>query len=165
MCPSEPNGAFFSEDRKYRYLLWRQWDTSKPSAVFVMLNPSFANETDNDPTISRCIKRARAMGFGGIRVSNLFALCSTDPTALYSSDDAIGPKNNAKILTSVADAGIVICAWGKNGKFQERGKEVLQLLWANSITPYYLKLNKDGTPRHPLYVSYNEKPKAWEIAT
>ena len=34
-------------------------------AVFIMLNPSTADESDNDPTVERCERRARSMGFAG----------------------------------------------------------------------------------------------------
>lgn len=115
-------GAAFSPCRKYRYQLWRQWDRSSLSAVFVMLNPSTADETENDPTVERCERRARAMGFGGVRVANIFALMSTDPAALRGHRDPVGPDNDAAILQSVAGAGIVICAWGAMGKLHQRGE-------------------------------------------
>lgn len=87
----EQSGAAFSPCRRYRYRLWRTWGDAAP-AVFVMLNPSTADEIENDPTVERCERRARAMGFGGLRVANIFSLRSTDPTALYTSDDPVGPE-------------------------------------------------------------------------
>lgn len=157
----EQSGAVFSDCRKYRYRLWRTWGEAAP-AVFVMLNPSTADEVENDPTVERCERRARAMGFGGLHVANIFALRSTDPSALYNHDDPIGPDNDAAILESVAGAGLVICAWGAHGNLYQRGQKVLQLLRGAGIAPHYLKLNNDGTPKHPLYVGYDVKPQAWE---
>lgn len=159
----EQSGAVFSPCRRYRYRLWRTWGEAAP-AVFVMLNPSTADEIENDPTVERCERRARAMGFGGLRVANIYALRSTDPTALYTSDDPVGPENDAAILESVAGAGLVVCAWGAHGNLHQRGENVLQLLRATGVTPHYLKLNNDGTPKHPLYVGYDVKPQAWEVA-
>ena len=69
----DQTGALFSPCKKYRYRLWREWSDEVP-AVFVMLNPSTADEIVNDPTVERCERRARAMGFGGLRVANIFAL-------------------------------------------------------------------------------------------
>lgn len=156
----ERGGACFSNCRNYRYQLWRTW-SKEPPAVFIMLNPSTADEVDNDPTVERCERRARSMGFGGLRVANIFALRSTDPQALYQHIDPVGPTNDRHIITSVQGAGIVICAWGSHGKLNGRGEAVLTLLRSCGITPHYLKLNGDGTPKHPLYVSYAVKPQKW----
>lgn len=156
------SGATFSDCKLYRYKLWRIWG-EQPTAVFIMLNPSTADEVDNDPTVERCERRARAMGYGGLRVVNIFALRSTDPRTLYSHKDPIGRENDRAILDAVKDAGIIVCAWGGHGNLLQRGAKVLRLLLSSGITPHYLKLNKDGTPTHPLYVGYVEKPRAWDI--
>lgn len=105
-------GAVFSPCEQYRYKLWRIWDKSIPPMVFVMLNPSTADELQNDPTVERCERRARSMGFGGLRVANIFAWRDTDPTALYALNDPVGPDNDAAIQESVLGAGLVVCAWG-----------------------------------------------------
>lgn len=159
----EQSGAVFSPCRKYRYRLWRTWSDAAP-AVFVMLNPSTADEIENDPTVERCERRARAMGYGGLRVANIFALRSTDPSALYIEQDPVGPDNDAAILESVAGAGLVVCAWGAHGNLHDRGLAVLRLLRDAGVTPHYLHMNRDGTPKHPLYVGYDVQPKAWEVA-
>lgn len=154
------SGAVFSPCKAYRYRLWRKWG-DQPPAVFVMLNPSTADEIKNDPTVERCERRARAMGFGGLRVANIFALRSTDPAALYQHADPVGPDNDAAIIESVAGAGIVVCAWGGHGNLNDRGAAVLALLRGAGVVPHFLKLNSDGTPKHPLYVAYNVLPTAW----
>jgi len=157
----EESGALFSACRLYRYKLWRKWGDAPP-AVFVMLNPSTADEIDNDPTVERCERRARAMGFGGLRVANIFALRSTDPAALYEHPDPTGPENDAAILESVAGAGLVVCAWGGHGNLNQRGAKVLAMLRSAAVTPYYLQLNRDGSPKHPLYVGYGTQPRPWQ---
>ncbi|MEY3307813.1 MAG: hypothetical protein RLZZ413_1851, partial [Pseudomonadota bacterium] len=40
---------------------------------------STATEFQNDPTVERCERRARALGFGAFRVTNIFAFRATDP--------------------------------------------------------------------------------------
>jgi hypothetical protein len=157
-------GAIFSPCRQYRYSLFRRWSDPGVPAVFIMLNPSTADEVNNDPTVERCERRAKAMGFGALRVCNLFALRSTDPQALYTHADPIGPRNDEVILELVEGAGIVICAWGKHGNLAGRGRAVHAMLLEHGVQPHYLKLNQDGSPAHPLYIGYDVHPKLWEPA-
>lgn len=158
------SGATFSPCGQYRYKLWRTWDAALLPAVFIMLNPSTADEVVNDPTVERCERRARAMGYGGLRVGNIFALRSTDPAALYQHHEPIGPDNDASIGDLVDGAGIVICAWGKHGNLGDRGSMVRMALRVAGVTPHYLKLNKDGSPAHPLYIGYDVLPQEWSGA-
>lgn len=151
-------GATFSPCRRYRYTLWRTWDAARPTCLFLMLNPSTADETDNDPTVERCQRRSLAMGYGGLVVCNIFAYRSTDPSALYTEADPIGPSNDQAILEQAALAGRVVCGWGKHGALHDRGAQVLALLRKNGITPYALQINGDGSPKHPLYVGYHHAP-------
>lgn len=151
-------GADFSDDRKYRYRLYRIWDETKPPAVFVMLNPSTADEIENDPTIERCQQRSIMMGYGGIVAVNLFAWRSTDPQTLYDLYDPSGPNNDRYIREAAMEAGVVVCGWGKHGMLRGRGLDVLRLLRETGVVPHALKINKDGTPAHPLYLSYKLLP-------
>lgn len=157
----ESTGADFSPCRRYRYRPWRTWDTSRPACMFLMLNPSTADEVDNDPTVERCERRARQMGYGGLVVGNIFAFRSTDPAGLYGEQDPIGPGNDVAILCAAEEAGIVICGWGGHGALHGRGEAVRRMLHKACIKTHYLELNGDGTPRHPLYVAYARKPTPW----
>ena len=76
------SGAVFSDCRKYRYALWRIWDENKPLVMIIGLNPSTADEISNDPTITRCKSFARACGYGGVLVANLFGFRATSPNEL-----------------------------------------------------------------------------------
>lgn len=155
--------AHFSEDRKYRYTLARIWDENKPFVLFCMLNPSTADENANDPTVERCQRRAKSMGFGGLIVVNIFAYRSTDPEELYKAKAPIGMDNTRIVLDLAQHAGMVICGWGKHGNFRDHGKYMLMRLRQRGVTPYALKINKDGTPAHPLYIGYRVKPKPIDI--
>jgi hypothetical protein len=156
------SGAEFSKDRRYRYLLWRRWDESLPSLNFIMLNPSTADEMENDPTIERCERRARASGFGELIVTNLFALRSTDPQALYAyGADAIGEENDAVIASQAVRAGMVICAWGTHGAYLGRGKQVVDMLISAGVTLHALIFTAKGEPGHPLYLPYDATPFVW----
>lgn len=150
--------AVFSEDMKFRYLLQRTWDWDKPTIAFVMLNPSTADEVKNDPTVSRCQVRAHQMGYGTLRVVNIFAFRSTNPKNLYEVDDPIGPDNDLMILKGIVSAKMIVCAWGRDGKLKGRGKEVLRNIAAYGREIHVLRVNDDGQPGHPLYQSYDCVP-------
>lgn len=154
------SGATISECQRYRYSLWRRWSTD-PMMTYCMLNPSTADASANDPTITRCSTRAKLLGFGGIYVVNLFALRSTDPRALYLQPEPVGPENNEQILKAAETSNLFICGWGVHGKFKGRDQVVHGMLRAFGVTPHVLKMNKDGSPGHPLYVSYKVKPGPW----
>lgn len=162
-------GAAFSDCKRYRYRLWRNFSWSNlpnkhRDLVFVMLNPSAANALDNDPTVERCERRARAMKLDGVQVVNLFALRSTDPRGIYEADDPVGPENDDAILKACISARMVICAWGTHGALHGRGQQVLSMLRAAGIKPHALKLNNDGSPAHPLYLRGDLVPFPMEAA-
>lgn len=147
--------AHFSADRKYRYALWRIWDKSLSKAMFIGLNPSVANETEDDPTIKRCIEFSKSWGHGGVIMGNLFAYCATDPQQMMKANNPIGEENDRWLVELAREATIVVGAWGNRGVFKKRGCAVRILL----PDLYYLKLNKSGEPSHPLYLLSGLKPK------
>lgn len=152
----------FSPDRRFRYFLFRQWNADLGRCMFVMLNPSTADEIKNDPTVERCQRRAAAMGFGSLSVTNIFALRSTDPRLLYEFNDPVGSDNDFYIETACKSSDLIVCGWGKHGNLKKRGEEVLALIRKTGKTPHALKINSDGTPAHPLYIGYDVKPSPIE---
>lgn len=146
--------ATFSPCRTYRYALTRSWDTGKPTAAFVMLNPSTADAVTVDPTIRRCLSFARAWGCGGLLVVNLFALRSTDPRALRGHPNPVGPDNDAVITDLLAEHGVspIVAAWGVHGTHLNRSEYVSELLTARGVRLSCLGLSKHGHPKHPLYL-------------
>lgn len=154
-------GADFSACRTWRYRLWRQWAEGNP-VLFIMLNPSTADENVNDPTVERCRRYAETWGYGGLVVCNLFAYRSKDPAALRTCTDPIGPENDRYVAYAARGAGIVVCAWGEHGSFQGRDREVLTMIRLRNITPHYLRLTKAGNPCHPLYLPKTLQPREWE---
>jgi hypothetical protein len=152
LAPAIRVAATFSPCERYRYTLLREWDLRLRRLLWIMLNPSKATAEIDDPTVAKCQRYARAWGFGSIVVTNLFGWRSTDPKALYSVEDPIGPENDAAIFREVRAASKVICAWGKHGALRDRGAEVLASLRAYGVTPYCLSRNNDGSPGHPLYL-------------
>ena len=147
-------GAILSECRRYRYALWRIWDKSVSYAVFIALNPSTADETNDDRTVDRCIGFASSWGYGGVYVANLFAYRSPNRRILKIVEDPVGKDNDKWLVRLSQKAGIVVAAWGNDGTYMNRDKEVLAML----PDLYYLALNKSGQPAHPLYLKGNLKP-------
>lgn len=141
-------GAVLSEHREYRYRLWRTYDVEKPTLAWLMLNPSTADETTNDPTIRRCLGYMEDWGFGTIVVGNLFALRATDPSELRQHPNPVGPENDDHLRDICDEADKVIAAWGANGDYQDRGSEVAEML---DVDLYALGTTQDGQPVHPLY--------------
>ncbi|OWY00723.1 hypothetical protein B6V73_17095 [Thioclava sp. JM3] len=160
-----PSIAVYSDCENYRYLLTRVWDDSKPRALFIMLNPSTATEVQNDPTVERCERRARALGFGAFRVTNIFAYRATDPKVMRAQEDPVGPENDASIRESLDWASgpedRIICAWGAHGAHLQRGAAVEDLLRASGRALHHLGLTKAGAPKHPLYIAYEHQPELW----
>ena len=154
--------AHYSDCERYRYDLTRIWDEQGRRVAFVMLNPSTATEVQNDPTVERCERRARALGFGAFRVTNIFAWRDTDPRLMRKAADPIGPANDAAITDACHWADTVVAAWGTHGEHLSRGPQVETLMRATGKPLHHLGLSKAGHPKHPLYISYETQPVLWE---
>ena len=153
-------GAVLSPCRRYRYVLTREWAAATGYAMFIGLNPSTADETQDDPTIRRCVAFAKAWGYSGLCMANLFAFRATDPKDMKATADPVGPDNDLWLKQSAAGAGIVVAAWGANGAYKGRDAEVLAM-----IDPLHcLKLTKDGCPGHPLYLPAASTPTPYPPA-
>lgn len=158
-------GTIFSTDRKYRYTLYREWKPWKPLVAFVGLNPSTANETQNDPTVTRCINFAKAWGAGRFCMLNLFGYRSTDPRGLYAVEDPVGFGNTTWIDTvTCAHAGLVVCAWGTHGRKRMECHErtvvdmLSRIMVDDGVPVCCLGKNADGSPKHPLYLRADSWP-------
>ena len=156
-----PSTAIYSDCERYRYALTRIWDAAGPTVHFCMLNPSTATEVQNDPTVERCERRARALGFGGFRVTNIFAWRDTDPRKMQATADPVGPDNDAAIRDAAHWATQTICAWGTHGEHLNRGPQVEALLRATGQSLFHLGLSRAGHPKHPLYIAYTQAPEPW----
>lgn len=155
----------------YRYTLSRHWGWADfpedaragyhgGDVLWVMLNPSTADAENNDPTINRCIAFSKAAGRYGLNVVNLYAFRATLPNTLWHVEDPIGPENDDHICAMAEASNLIICAWGKNGPVTDRALHVRGLL-ENRGPVHYLRLNKDGSPGHPLYLPGALKPARW----
>jgi len=145
-------GAVFSSCRRWRYLLWRCWDESKPAANFLMLNPSTADEFKLDPSCTRARNYAGRWGFGAVLITNIFGWRATDPGEMKLVKDPVGRGNDRAILKAAKQAKLVVCAWGDHGTHLGRGARVMEMLRRQDVRLHLLKANASGHPAHPLYL-------------
>lgn len=149
--------ATFSYDGQYRYTLRRIWGDGT-WLTFVMLNPSTADETQDDPTIRRCCGFARDLGYDGIHVVNLYAYRATRPEVLRTVDDPVGPENDIALRCAMQRPGHIIAAWGANAN-PERAAEVAAMPGGDRLV--CLGTTRAGAPRHPLYLRADAQPEPW----
>src|SRR6059036_1567736 len=122
------SGAVFSACRRWRYLLWRRWDARLPSANFLMLNPSTADEVKLDPSCTRARRYAERWGFGAVVITNIFAWRATDPEEMKAARDPVGRGNDRAILGAARESALVVCAWGNHGAHLGRSEAVRKFL-------------------------------------
>lgn len=146
--------AIISPDTKYRYELSRSWDTKKPYVMFIMLNPSSADASNDDPTIRRCINFAKSWDYGGINIGNLYAYRATNPKELKKVADPWGQENIMHLISMANQSAIVICAWGHN-----KGFPAFISMNLSKSRLYYIEKSINGTPKHPLYLKGNLTPQ------
>jgi len=152
------SGAIFSECRTWRYSLWRIWPLlSDRRLVFIGLNPSTADEVDNDPTIRRCIGFAWRHGYGGVVMLNLFAFRATRPRDMKRAIDPVGPHNDCIIKLYIDKRHDIVAAWGQNGSYKNRDKAVMEMI----PELFCLGLTKEDRPRHPLYLKNDTRLMPW----
>jgi hypothetical protein len=161
---TKTSGAVFSPCRKYRYELWRNWGPGRKLA-FIGLNPSTADETRNDPTVTRCINFAKRDGFAGMVMLNIFGLRSTDPARLLSRRaDPVGHGTNAAILKWLRRHPEVlgVACWGSHRSVFERQADILALAAQARTSLLCLGVNQDGSPKHPLYLRGDTSIRAFQ---
>lgn len=138
----------------YRWWLTRAWAPGR-RLTFIMLNPSTADASADDPTIRRCMAFAERDGFGGIMVVNLYALRATNPERLYRRDAQgvnAGLHNATVVAEAIRNAHKAVAAWGNHSLAQAPAVDVRRIATQCGTPLYALGINKNGSPKHPLYV-------------
>ncbi len=139
-------GAIFSDDRTFRYVLFRIWNDQLPKVAFIGLNPSTANETEPDNTITKVKKIAEHNGFGGFYMLNLFGLVSKNPDDLLTCDDPVR-LNDSFLKEYSKNVEAIIFCWGAFKQSKIRA-EAVKKMFPEALC---IKHTKDGSPWHPLY--------------
>lgn len=148
-------GANFSIGGDHRYSLWRIWNNSKPKVIFIGLNPSTANESVDDPTIRKVKKFANDWGYGGVHMMNLFTQVTPYPNELrlHDDDQIIQNRNRVIALAEQENIKLIVFAWGNFKEATEQGR-----YFADCLNGYCLGQNKNGSPKHPLYIHSKTQP-------
>lgn len=146
------NDAVISDCGKYRYLLRRTWDHSKPRALLVMLNPSTADATLDDATIRSCVRLLAGQGYGSMEVVNVYAYRATNPEELAKQSDPFGPDNERTVAAAIQRCDVVICAWGAYLPARQHAISILNEVRAHRPASYCFGKTKAGSPKHPLYI-------------
>lgn len=156
-------GAAITPCGRYRTALWREWGNGSSRCLFIMLNPSTADASLDDPTIRRCIDFTKRWGHNALDVVNLFSWRATDPRELLTASDPVGPGEPIIEAISRGSCRRVICAWGSPTLSRlkklviERAAEVWRTIlltqrFHNAPPIECLGVAKGGQPRHPLYI-------------
>lgn len=167
LAPTITASAIFGGDRdQYRYRLTRAWapDAARRMVLFVMMNPSTADASVDDPTVAKCGRYARAWGYGGLMVCNVFAYRATDQRELAKVADPIGPDNDKWLKVSASAAEKIVMAYGtpREPRLRERGVVVARTLSLMGFALHVLALSQGGIPMHPLYLRGDLQPQPWE---
>ncbi len=164
-------GAIFSNDRVYRYVLWRNWDRGLPRLLITMVNPSKADAIKDDATVRRWRGYARSWGFGGFDITNMFGYRATDPADLHRfSGDRVGPDTDMHIAMragSLTHDSRVVVAWGGNADdYPARVREVVEILGRATAgaTLWSLGTTESGQPLHPLRQAKSRTLVPWDMS-
>lgn len=160
--------ATFSPCLRYRYTLFRRW-AQGDTVAFIGLNPSTADEVDNDPTVRRCINFAKAWGYGAMYMLNLFAFRATDPKTMKAESQPVqGPWHDFhwRVWEAICDSKLIVCCWGNHGLHMHRGF----WFYANYLQCCRRDVKcfgktKLGEPRHPLYLKNDTELVKMKVPT
>jgi hypothetical protein len=155
-----------ANETDYRYTLQRRLPGGEGRAIWILLNPSTADERSDDPTIRRCIGFTNRWGLSNLIVINLYARRTTRPADLRRLADPVGPDNDGAIRRVLSSAGgaVIICGWGVHAA-PGRSETVYRMITEHGLTAHALGSTRSGQPRHPLYVPYAISPQPWRSPT
>ncbi len=155
------NVCHFSPDRRHRYSLVHQWNPlfSDRLIMWIGLNPSTADESKLDPTLTRIRSFSQREGFDGFWMANLFGLRTPYPEEMKAAPDPVGLENDTSLLAAAERCERIVAAWGVSGEYQARAEAVARLLGKREL--WCLGTTQDGHPRHPLYVAAAQPLVRW----
>lgn len=140
-----------------------------PALAFVMLNPSTADATEDDPTIRRCVLFALREMATRLVVGNLFAWRSPSPADLVGRGFRVivGPANDAALRRIMSAGHPIVLGWGTHRPpllpLVAMREEVLRGMALEFRPPLFcLGTCEGGAPRHPLYVRAAQPLVPWD---
>jgi len=155
------NEAVFSDDNRHRLLLRKVWDSEKPSAMIVMINPNSADELSSDTTTMLVMNNLQKLGYGSVDIVNLYTKITGKIHFRFNSDDdLLDPDTDSIILKSAETADTIIIGWGTVGlhnmRIRERQKVVLDML--KPFSDKICQIGENGC--HPLTPSIRN---CWDL--
>lgn len=147
---SQFSGAILDHNRQHRLLLWRFWD-DRPRMLFVGLNPSTANELQDDPTIRGLCDFAQNWGYGGLYACNVFSQITPYPKYLLP-ETAVHPADTHTIKMAAELTVLAVCGWGDGIENAPYGIARANTIKGYLRAPMCFGLTSKGNPKHPLYL-------------
>lgn len=161
--------AVFTEDGKHRLCLMREGmdclSSKRKGAriVFILNNPSTAGADTEDATSRKGLMFTAHWGYQNMWFVNSNPACSTDPKQAWIPSEEVLEQNDYWIRTACSGASGVVAAWGADADSQ-LAQRALKI--ARSVkTVYALRVNKDGTPGHILYLPKDLRPVIYNQET
>lgn len=140
-------GATVSRCGRYRFTLERAWCEGS-GITWIMLNPSTADASVDDPTIRRVIRFSQRWGHGSLRVLNLSPLRTPRPReCLAHALPEEVRDHNLSLLSEVE--GPILAAWGVWGA-RLLLRDAAQSSLLDTLPLQALGRTRDGHPLHPL---------------
>ncbi len=165
-------GAIFSADRRYRYRLTRRIGGGESAVMFLMLNPSRADESQDDPTIRKCRGFAKRWGYGIMHAVNLSPYRATHPANLYEAlpePKRVRRQNTNIVLETASESELIVLAYGNPAErlantkgTRGRVRRVTRLLTESGNELHCLGITNSGYPRHPVRIAYDTPLQVYE---
>lgn len=137
-----------------RFWLERRWGTYQDAVAFVMLNPSTANDEEDDATIRACTRLAKAWDYSALIVVNTNPMRSTDPRKTPYPTEFDLVENDEYLRRAAFWAHRIVFAWGNNVSHILRDRTI-EVFEGYQSHIYHLGFTKQLEPRHPLYAPTN----------
>ncbi len=156
--------SIFESERTHRFWWKRVWDSKKPLACVIMLNPCMADNILMDTTTFLVVNNiANLEDYGGVIIVNLFSKLTSKLNFRWNGiEDLNLPENDDYIKRAANESEIVILAWGKsaanNSSIEERAMDVINLLDDKSKLRVIYDGEKAGI--HPLTPSVRQ---GWQL--
>jgi hypothetical protein len=158
-----------TNDDLHRFALYRPIAPLLGGRVLVScgLNPSIADERQDDPTIRKEIGFAKRWNLHHYVKVNASSIVATDPKhmkiARKTGRDNLDANDDwirAAIALAIETDGIFLAAWGQNIT-PERQAQIAEMLREAGARSMCLGINQDGSAEHPLYVPYVRPLVEW----
>ena len=151
--------AKFDEEHKHRYYLSRIWDDSHSKILFIGLNPSKADDVEDDNTVRRLITFSQSWGFGGFYIVNLYSFIATEPEDMIrwyymrtnKMQRALFKQNMEYALRYARICSMTAFCWGAGIPNEEASTRYIRTF----RDAYCFGHTKDGHPKHPLFLAGN----------